>query len=215
MLWKISGLAEAGTNWSGWFHNTASKERMGKLQIYLLIKTVGKSHGWDGYRYLGSSSSGMSAARDWGSGAPTVKRFKKKKKNYNIKYIVFHNFLMLNQCCGAAQVNYTKLLVKSFFTKSHHTLVKLDPNPHEKKQPDPDPHKKGMRIHSPGVYAILWLILPLSLKLSQMGLSRFDSTRPQPVQRVLNSEPCSSTIFSEPEEKENNSFILLLRGIAP
>ena len=82
---------------------------------------------------------------------------KKTKKNYNIKYryIVFHNFLMLNQCCGAAQVNYTKLLVRSFFTKSQHTLVKLDPNPHEKKQPDPDPHKKGMRIHSPGVYAIL------------------------------------------------------------
>ena len=95
MLWKISGLAEAGTNWSGWFHNTASKERMGKLQIYLLIKTVGKSHGWDGYRYLGSSSSGMSAARDWGSGAPTVKRLKKNKKNlqYKVPVHCFSQFL--------------------------------------------------------------------------------------------------------------------------
>ena len=190
---------------------------MGKLQI-CLFKDCGKIT-W--LRWLPVPRKqlvrnvGSSRLRIRCSYSKAVK--KKTKKIYNIKYryIVFHNFLMLNQCCGAAQVNYTKLLVKSFFTKSHHTLVKLDPNPHEKKQPDPDPHKKGMRIHSPGVYAILWLILPLSLKLSQMGLSRFDSTRPQPVQRVLNSEPCSSTIFSEPEEKENNSFILLLRGIAP
>jgi hypothetical protein len=43
--------------------------------------------------------------------------------------------------------------------------------------------------------------LPMSLKLSQMGLSLFSSTRPQPVQRVLNRDPCSSTTCSEPTTK--------------
>ncbi len=41
----------------------------------------------------------------------------------------------------------------------------------------------------------------MSLKLSQMGLSLFSSTRPQPVQRVLNRDPCSSTTCSEPTTK--------------
>ncbi len=45
------------------------------------------------------------------------------------------------------------------------------------------------------------LDLPLSLKLSQMGLSLFSSTRPQPVQRVLKRDPCSSTTCSEPTAK--------------
>jgi hypothetical protein len=42
---------------------------------------------------------------------------------------------------------------------------------------------------------------PLSLKHSQMGLSLFSSTRPQPVQRVLKRDPCSSTTCSEPTTK--------------